>query len=599
VRQPEVHDSAWGPRPDPSGGWRFRLWAPDIPAVSVRLDSDEVSMRRLEAGWHDAVVPHARTGSIYEFVLPDGRCVPDPAARSQQGDVHGPSLIVDPAAYEWRNAAWNGRPWHEAVIYELHVGAFTAEGTFRAAIERLEHVARLGVTAIELMPIGQFSGRRGWGYDGVLPYAPHNAYGTPDDLKALVDAAHDHRLMVVLDVVYNHFGPDGNYLPSYAPQFFDRDRKTPWGAGIDYARTPVRSYFIDNALYWLDEFRFDGLRLDAVDQIRDASEPEFLVELAERVRDAFPDRHIHLCTEDNRNVTHLHERHDGRAIHYTAEWNDDFHNAAHVLLTGEQEGYYADFRGDAAKKLARCLAEGFAFQGEDTIEGEKRGWPSAHLPPTAFVAFLQNHDQIGNRALGERLSVLADGRRLEAMSAMLLLTPHIPLLFMGEEWGEERPFLFFTDYSGDLAKAVRDGRREEFSRFSGFNAEVPDPNAAATFDRSRIDWSMAATSAGAASMERLRTLLTTRREHVVPLLANASGGSGRVVAMQGRAFAVDWRFPDAVLQMRCNFGEQACRLPPIEGKVLHGQATPGGEFASWTVTVGIRHEPGEAAMRGR
>lgn len=544
-------------------------------------------MRRMEGGWWEAAAPQARAGSAYGFVLPDGRCVPDPASRAQQGDVHSPSLIVDPTRHHWRNPGWRGRPWHEAVIYELHVGTFTAEGTFRAAIERLEHLAGLGITAIELMPIGQFPGRRGWGYDGVLPYAPHNAYGTPDDLRALVDEAHRQGLMVFLDVVYNHFGPDGNYLASYAPHFFDPERQTPWGAGIDYSQTAVRNLFIDNALYWLNEFRLDGLRLDAVDQIKDASEPELLVELAERVRAAFPDRHIHLCTEDNRNLTQLHERLDGTVTHYTGEWNDDFHNAAHVLLTGEAEGYYADFKDDAVARLARCLSEGFAFQGEKTGEGKQRGAPSAHLPPTAFVDFLQNHDQVGNRALGERLSALCDGRALQAMTEVLLLSPHIPLLFMGEEWGEDRPFLFFADYSGDLAKAVREGRREEFSRFTSFGAEVPDPNAEDTFARSRIDWSKATSSVGEANFGRLRTLLGLRRQHIVPLLAEEQGGCGRVVARTGNAFAIDWHLSGGALQMRCNLGDHACRLPTLTGRTIHGEVGSDGEVAPWTVAVGI------------
>ena len=313
------------------------------------------------------------------------------------------------------------------MIYELHVGTFTPEGTLAAATGELPRLAALGVTAVEIMPLAQFGGDRGWGYDGVLPYAPHNIYGPPEDLAAFVDAAHANGLMVLLDVVYNHFGPDGNYLPLYAPEFFDPGRTTPWGAGIDYTRPPVRRFFIENALYWLTEYGIDGLRLDAVDQIVDPSRPELLLELAEELR-RLP-RPVHLTTEDNRNVTHLHERGPGGAVtRHSAEWNDDLHNAAHVLATGETEGYYAGFAADPLGLMGRALAEGFAFQGEGG-----RGAPSAHLPPAAFVDFLQNHDQTGNRALGERLICLTDAGTLEALTAILCLSPHIPLFFMGEE----------------------------------------------------------------------------------------------------------------------------------------------------------------------
>jgi maltooligosyltrehalose trehalohydrolase len=316
--------------------------------------------------------------------MPDGLAVPDPAARAQAGDVHGPSLLVDPRAYRWRTD-WPGRPWAEAVIMEIHIGTFTPEGTFRAAAERLPHLAETGITAVEIMPVAQFGGNRGWGYDGVLPYAPHRAYGTPEDLKALIDTAHGLGLMVLLDVVYNHFGPDGNYLHVYAPQFFTDRRNTPWGAAIAYEEPPVRRFFIENALYWLEEFHLDGLRLDAIDNVIDPdSETEILEEIAAEVRAAHPGARIHLTTEDDRNITRLHERSDdGRPRLYTAEWNDDFHNAAHAVATHEAEGYYVDFAQDHWEKLARSMAEGFAYQGEASAhqDGAPRGTPSAHLPP--------------------------------------------------------------------------------------------------------------------------------------------------------------------------------------------------------------------------
>ena len=579
AREFRVLPKRWGAEFIRAGEVRFRIWAPGVESLSLRLDGDDAPMGRDDDGWFELMATGVEPRARYGFVLPDGRVVPDPASRAQDGDVHAASLVVDPTAYQWRNTGWKGRPWRKAALYELHVGTFTREGTFRAAAERLPHLARLGVTAVELMPVGQFSGRRGWGYDGVLPYAPHAAYGSPDDLKHLIDEAHGHGLMMMLDVVYNHFGPDGNYLPAYAPDFFDEARHTPWGAAIAYGQPPVRRFFIDNALYWLEEFAFDGLRLDAVDQITDSSEPEFLVELAQQVRREFPDRHVHLITEDNRNITRLHERRDGRAALYTAEWNDDFHNAAHVLLTGEDEGYYGDFAEDPPGRLARCLAQGFAFQGDPSPYdgGNLRGEPSAHLPTTAFVDFLQNHDQIGNRAHGERLSTLAERQKLDALTAVLLLSPHIPLLFMGEEWGETRPFLFFAGYAGKLAKDVREGRRREFAAFSAFASEadrrkIPDPNAPETFEASKLDWTVPDTSDGRERLGFVSSLLDLRRKHIVPLLDGRRAAPGRVLSAEGDVLAIDWLLSGATLQLRANLGDETRSTPGITGRIIHASA---------------------------
>jgi malto-oligosyltrehalose trehalohydrolase len=426
------------------------------------------------------------------------------------------------------------------------------------------------------MPVAQFSGNRGWGYDGVLLYAPHPAYGTPDDLRALVDAAHSRGLMVLLDIVYNHFGPEGNHLYAYAPDFFDEARQTPWGAAIAYDRPAVRSFFVENALHWLKEYRLDGFRFDAVDHVRDPkSRPELLVEIAERIRALDLGRPIHLTTEDNRNITRLHERGPGGAVpHYTAEWNDDFHNAAHVVATGETEAYYADFVADPVAALARALAEGFVFQGEATVSGEARGEPSTHLPPAAFIDFLQNHDQTGNRAFGERLIALTPEPRLRALTAILLLSPHVPLLLMGEEWGETRPFMFFTDFHGDLADAVREGRRREFGGFAAFDdptarARIPDPNDAATFAASRIDWDRRETPEGRGWLDFTSRLLAIRRREIVPRLAGAAGHAGRVVADGAGLVAVDWRLDGAVLRLRANLGEAPVVAPDAPGAVLH------------------------------
>ena len=575
-----VFPRSWGAEFIRSGEVRFRIWAPGQRELSLLLDDSEAPMGRDAAGWFELLAEDVKPGTPYRFRLENGLEVPDPASRLQLGDVHGPSVVVDPTAYRWRNTGWTGRPWEEAVIYELHLGTFTEDGTFAAARERLRGLADLGITAIELMPVAQFSGNRGWGYDGVLLYAPHPAYGSPDEMKAFVDAAHDHGLMVLLDVVYNHFGPDGNYLNAYAPDFFHPERHTPWGAAIAYERQPVRDFFIENALYWLEEFQLDGLRFDAIDNIVDAeSEPELMVEIAQRIRAEFPDRHIHLTTEDNRNITRLHERgEDGRVLLHTGEWNDDVHNVLHVIATGETDGYYADFADDVWTKLARSLAEGFAYQGEVSPNaGKPRGAPSAHLPSTAFIDFLQNHDQTGNRALGERLTSLAEPRVLELMTAMLLLSPHIPLLFMGEEHGEERPFLFFTDFEGELARAVREGRRREFASFASFTGsaeEIPDPNDPATFAASRPDWSAAETQRGRGFLARTRELLRLRRERLVPLLGAAGPHAGRVLAEEDGLVCVDWRLSDLNWSMRLNLAAVEHRAPEARGECIWADPLP-------------------------
>ncbi|GGA72126.1 malto-oligosyltrehalose trehalohydrolase [Nitratireductor aestuarii] len=570
---PSIGPQHWGARLLDDGEAHFRLWAPALHTLAVEIDGNAVAMNPEADGWFGVTAP-AAPGARYQFLLPDGTRVPDPASQAQAGDVHGPSLLVDQEAYEWRSSDWLGRPWEEAVVYELHVGTFTPEGTFAAASQRVEHLASLGITAIEIMPVAQFGGTRGWGYDGVLPYAPHNAYGSPDDMKAFIDTCHEHGVMVLLDVVYNHFGPDGNYLSSYAPDFFDPSRNTPWGAAIAYEREPVRQFFIDNALYWLRDIRLDGLRFDAIDQIKDdKSDEEILLTIARRIRETFPERHIHLTTEDNRNVTHLHERGpNGKVMLHTAEWNDDFHNVCHVIATGETDGYYQDFADDIWTKLARSLAEGFIYQGEPSPhqESEPRGKPSAHLPPASFVNFLQNHDQTGNRALGERLTTLTDPHALEMLQAILLLSPAIPLVFMGEEYGETRPFLFFTDFTGDLAVAVREGRRREFADFTSYQGEtVPDPNALNTFNQSKLDWEKLDTPEGKAQLARFRNLLDLRQKHIVPLLKNAGGNYGRVVAVEEGALAIDWQLGEKLLQLRCNFTEQELTLPEPRGVCLY------------------------------
>ncbi|MEO8079929.1 MAG: malto-oligosyltrehalose trehalohydrolase, partial [Caldimonas sp.] len=439
------------------GGVRFALWAPSVAEVALVRGADAAAagapMMRGPDGWHVLHVADARAGDRYRFRLPDGSCVPDPASRSNPDDVHGASHVVDPGAYRWRHADWPGRPWHEAVVYELHVGTFTTAGTFAAAEERLPELAALGITAVELMPLADFPGRRNWGYDGVLLYAPDAAYGSPDALKSLVDAAHGLGLTMLVDVVYNHFGPEGNYLHGYCPEFFNPAHQTPWGAAINYDGANsrmVRDFFIHNALYWVEEMGFDGLRMDAIHAIRDDSPTHIVSEICEALRNGpGRERHVHVVLENELNeASRLVRDAAGRPLAGTAQWNDDLHHAVHVLLTGERDGYYAGYAATPLADLGRALAEGFVYQGEPSPfhEGAPRGEPSTALPATAFVSSLQTHDQVGNRAFGDRLGRLADGPMLEAVTACWLLSPHIPMLFMGEEWNASTPFLYFCDF---------------------------------------------------------------------------------------------------------------------------------------------------------
>ncbi|WP_275556456.1 malto-oligosyltrehalose trehalohydrolase [Mixta sp. Marseille-Q2659] len=562
---------SWGAEYVAADTVRFRLWAPGQQSVTLRIAGEDRLMSQSDEGWFELQTAGVAPGTEYNFVLADGMVVPDPAARAQKADVNGPSLVIDPAGYQWQNTGWQGRPWEETVVYEMHIGTFTPEGTFRAAIEKLPVLAELGITMLEVLPVSQFGGNRGWGYDGVLLYAPHSAYGTPDDFKAFIDAAHQHGLSVVLDIVLNHFGPEGNYLPLLAPDFFHKERMTPWGAGIAYDVEAARRYIVEAPLYWLQEFNLDGLRFDAIDQIEDTSEKYALIEIAERIRAEIPDRPVHLTTEDSRNVIFLHPRNkDGSVPLFTGEWNDDFHNAVHVFATGETHAYYQDFAREPEKLVARVLAEGFAYQGEVSSQsGEPRGVKSTEQPPVAFVDFIQNHDQVGNRAQGDRLITLAGEDRTKVLLATLLLSPHIPLLFMGEEYGETNPFLFFTDFHGDLAKAVREGRAREFQGHAGHEGEsVPDPNAKSTFDMSKLDWQKRESEAGKAWLALTRELLALRQQHIVPLLATAGGNAGKVLQTAEGFVAVSWTFPGGTLSLALNIGADAQPLPAMPGETI-------------------------------
>lgn len=566
------------------GSVRFRLWAPKAKRVDLRIENSNMvlPLARMEGGWFELTTREASSGTRYWLQIDGGIKVPDPASRFQPLDVMGPSEVVDPKKFDWQDEFWLGRAWEEAVIYELHVGAFTPEGTFRGVEQKLDYLGDLGVTAIELMPIADFPGERNWGYDGVLLYAPDSCYGRPDDLKRLIQSAHAKGLMVFLDVVYNHFGPEGNYLHAYAPQFFTKRHRTPWGDAINFDGTEsrtVRDFFIWNALYWLEEYHLDGLRFDAVHAIVDDSKPDFLTELADTIRERCGEkRQVHLILENADNAAHyLERRQQGRVRLYNAQWDDDLHHALHVLLTRESDGYYADYTGEPVRKLCRCLTEGFAYQGEHSeFHNANRGEPSGSLPPSAFVSFLQNHDQVGNRAFGERIGQLAPPRAVQAAMEILLLAPLPPMLFMGEEFAAATPFLYFCNFHGELAGAVTTGRRNEFARFEKFRSpelrdRIPDPNAEQTFIQSKLDWATVERECHSRWLKLYSELLSIRRREIVPLVAQISKAVVELCDEQGRALKIGWVLTGGKqLELAANLsGDSAASPTPSSSSLIY------------------------------
>jgi malto-oligosyltrehalose trehalohydrolase len=569
-------------------GYRFRLYAPAATTVDVMVDGRTLAALR-EGDWFHADDERAAAGSRYAFAI-DGRPpVPDPGSRFQPGGVHAPSAIVDPH-FAWPGDAWRGRPWHEAVLYELHVGTFTREGTYAAAAAKLDALVDLGITTVELMPLAAFPGARNWGYDGVLHYAPFAGYGTSDDLKRFVAAAHARGLAVMLDVVYNHFGPEGNYLHAYAPSFFNPTEHTPWGAAIDVTVPDVRAYFIENAVYWLTEFRFDGLRLDATNAIVDPQAPSFLHELRAHALAAVPpERRIALVVENDDNDIALLD--DG----YDAQWNDDVHHCAHAIATGETGGYYRDYAADPPAGLGRGLTSGFVYQGEPSAHrgGRRRGSPSARLPLSAFVSFLQNHDQIGNRAYGERLGRLTSPEALRALAALVYLAPSPPLLFMGEEWAASTPFLFFCDFEPDLARAVTAGRRREFASFPAFadphvRETIPDPSAPETFAASVLRWDERERPEHAAMLAYVSALLHARTREIVPFVAGVTGEAAGFERHGTHGLALRWALREGMLHADAQLGPLAGegfaeRLPGRTFFRTHDEAYRGGRAPAWSV----------------
>ncbi len=567
-------------------GALFRLWAPTAKRVDLLLEKPH-PMTRGKDGWYLAELPGVHARAHYKFRIDDEIDVPDPASDFQPEDVSGPSEVIDHATYRWRARDWRGRPWHEAVILEAHVGTFTEEGSYRAMIGKLDHLVETGITALELMPLADFAGSRNWGYDGVLWYAPDSAYGRPDDLKALIDEAHLRGLMVMLDVVYNHFGPEGNYLGRYAPDFFT-DAHTPWGNAIDYRVAQVRDFAIENAHYWLQEFRFDGLRLDAVHAISELGEISMLHSLSKAVGTLADEtgRHIHLVLENDDNAANLLDPLQAHPRgNYRAQWNDDYHHAWHVLLTGEVHGYYRDYQRSPLADIARALGSGFVYQGEASAHrgGQSRGQPSVDLSPLAFINFVQNHDQIGNRALGDRLEGNVAPNAIEAALAITLLTPTVPMLFMGEEWGSPAPFPFFCDFQGNLANAVRNGRRREYQwAYDKYGDDVPDPLDKSTVLSAVLDWAECDKQPGAKRLALVRDLLTIRRREIVPRLDGVSFAGAR--AADNGLLTAQWRMNDGqLLSLVANLSDRVITDPPQTGGTLIWGHALSPSMPAWSV----------------
>ena len=601
-----------------SDGVRFRVWAPESRAVELVLESDDrgetgsVSLEKQDDGTFAGLVPSVRAGQLYRFRV-DGRGpYPDPASRRQPRGVHGPSEVVDPRAYAWTDSSWRGARLDGAVVYELHVGTFTPAGTFSGVRERLSHLRGLGVDIVELMPVADFDGDRNWGYDGVALYAPARSYGTPDDLRSLVDEAHRLGLGVVLDVVYNHLGPSGAYHGCFSPRYFSKRHRTPWGPAMNLdgeGSEQVRAFFIGNALSWLGEYHLDGLRLDATHALIDDGPRHFLAELSSRVHAAFPDRERSplLIAEDHRNLARMVlPPNEGWGL--DAVWADDFHHQMRRALAGDHEGYFADFGGSTAD-IAATLERGWFYGGQRSrSSGEPRGTDPSAVPPDRFVICLQNHDQVGNRAFGDRLHHAIDLPSYRAASALLLAAPETPMLFMAQEWAASTPFLFFTDHEPELGTRVTQGRRHEFASFSAFRHEktrdaIPDPQAPETFRSSVLDWNEVAREPHAATLRLYRELLRLRREeralaeptrrgmsaraagdNAVVLVRGAASERPVVVAAQLRdagAIAIDdlacggWRLLLDTEDSRFSPDPQPVRIEAADGRLRIEFARPG------------------------
>ena len=559
----------------------FSVWAPAPERVELVLRGERHLMERDDRGWWSARAD-AGHGDDYGFSLDGADPLPDPRSPWQPAGVHGLSRVVDHSSYEWGDARWRGRPLASAVVYELHTGTFTPEGTFDAAIAKLDHLVRLGVTHVELLPVAQFPGDRGWGYDGVDLFAPHDSYGGPEALKRLADACHARGLGVIMDVVYNHLGPAGNYLAAFGPYFTDR-YATPWGQAVNFdgpGSVEVRRFFVDNALMWLRDYHCDGLRLDAIHAILDASAIHILEEMQLRVEElgAHLDRDLFLIAESDLNDPRVVARREVGGYGVDAQWSDDFHHSLHAVLTGETNGYYADFGavGDVAKALREAFVHAGTFSPyRDRIHGR----PAVGIPGHRFLGYLQNHDQVGNRAVGERSSALMSPGLLKVGAALVLTSPFVPMLFMGEEWGATSPFQYFTAHEDPkLGRAVSEGRKREFAAFGWDPDEIPDPQDPDTFTRSKLDWSELDEQPHADLLDWHRRLIALRRER--PELSDGRLDRVEVDYDEGGRWLTMTR---GRITVGCNFGPAEVAVPvPQERRrrtLLTSDKDPAGSSA--------------------
>jgi maltooligosyltrehalose trehalohydrolase len=546
-----------GATPLADGDFQFLLWAPNLEAVQLHLLNRDELLARLQPedkGYHRTVIANIEPGARYVYLLPDGRELPDPVSRYQPDGVHGPSSVVDPRAFQWSDQAWDGLALEDYIFYEIHVGTYTAAGTFDAVISHLGRLRELGITAIEIMPVAQFPGGHNWGYDGVYPFAPQSSYGGPLGLQRLVNAAHGCGLAVVLDVVYNHLGPEGNYLGEYAP-YFTKRYQTPWGAAINFdgaASEEVRRFFIENARYWLEVFHIDALRLDAIHGIVDTSAFPFLAELGAAVKSLVDrtNRRVYLIAESDLNDARVLHNPERGGYGLDAQWSDDFHHALHALLTGERAGYYADF-GHICQ-LEAALREGWYFSGQYSAYRQRRHGNSAQgILRQRFVVCIQNHDQVGNRGTGDRLGALVSFEALKLAAGATLLSSFLPLLFMGEEYAETAPFQYFTSHSdASLIAAVHRGRQEE-SRAFGWSAEIPDPQADATFERSKLNHELKGEEPHRTLYLFYQALIRFRRDHL-------RIGDSKIEATAfepQRSLAIRWTDRRHEMVMYCNLGK--------------------------------------------
>ncbi|BAF59767.1 1,4-alpha-glucan branching enzyme [Pelotomaculum thermopropionicum SI] len=541
----------------------FRVWAPRSEKVAVHLLTPQerlIPLQRAERGYHCGKAAGVEPGSLYYYLLDGKKERPDPASRYQPEGVHGPSQVLGRCNFAWTDHGWRGLSLKELIFYEIHVGTFTPQGTFDAIIPRLESIRELGATAIELMPVAQFPGRRNWGYDGVYPFAVQNSYGGPDGLKRLADACHRHGLALFLDVVYNHLGPEGNYLRDFGPYFTDRYR-TPWGEAVNFdgpGSNEVRQFFIENALYWLTEYHLDGLRLDAVHAITDKSALPFLEELADAVHRQANElgRRIYLIAESDLNDPRLIWPRERGGLGLDGQWSDDFHHALHSLLTGEKNGYYQDF--GTVEHLAGAFREGYVYTGQYSAYRQRRhGKTPGPAGACRFVVFIQNHDQVGNRAGGERLSSLVDFDRLKLAAGTLLLSPFLPLIFMGEEYAETSPFLYFTSHSDpELANSLHEWRKKEFAAFR-WSVQVPDPQDETTFLRSCLHYELHREGRHSVLRDFYRELIRLRRE--IPALSELSRENLQAGACNRE---------QALLVRRWSSSSEVCIILSFNGKTI-------------------------------